>query len=85
MCRWWDTQLASQVIGDLPGFHPLKEVAKHYLGQEMDKTQQTSDWGGAINAEQLEYAARDVQILLQLGRELHRHPAADGPGGNPSA
>ena len=73
LCRWWDTQLASQVIGELPGFHPLKDVAKHYINQDLDKTEQTSNWGGALTVSQLEYAALDAQIVLPLGRELHRH------------
>jgi DNA polymerase-1 len=36
------------------------------LGLELDKTHQKSDWGGTLTPEMIEYAARDVEVLLPL-------------------
>jgi len=46
--------------------HSLDSVVKRELGLELDKTHQSSDWGGALTPEMIEYAARDVEILLPL-------------------
>jgi DNA polymerase-1 len=44
--------------------HSLNSVVKRELGLELDKTQQGSDWGGPLSEEMIEYAARDVEVLL---------------------
>jgi DNA polymerase I len=44
----------------------LKAVAKELLGVELDKGLQTSDWSGIHTAEQLSYALKDSEILIQL-------------------
>ena len=36
------------------------------LGVELEKTQQTSDWSGKLSEEQILYAAKDVEILMDL-------------------
>jgi DNA polymerase I len=46
--------------------HSLKSVVERELGVELDKTQQGSDWGGTLTPEMIEYAARDVEVLLPL-------------------
>ena len=71
LCQWWDTMLACQIIGDLPS-NSLAAASAHYLKRELDKSEQTSDWGNALSASQLRYAALDAVIVLPLGRELHR-------------
>lgn len=64
---YFDTMLSSQLLkAGLPGSHSLKAIASEYLGVELDKDQQSSDWSGEISPAQLEYAARDAAILLQL-------------------
>lgn len=64
---YFDTMLASQLLkAGLPASHSLKAIAAEYLGIELDKDQQQSDWSGEISLTQLEYAARDAAILLQL-------------------
>lgn len=77
LCKWWDTMLACQTIGDLPS-NSLASAAAHYLKRPLDKTEQTSDWGGALTASQLRYAALDAVIVLDLGRVLHRELEATG-------
>lgn len=64
---YFDTMLASQLLtAGLPGKHSLKAIAAEYLEIELDKDQQSSDWSGEVSPTQLEYAARDAAILLQL-------------------
>lgn len=65
----FDTMLASQLLGEAPG-HGLEAVTGHYLGEALDKSQQRSDWSGALSAAQLDYAARDVEVLLRLRQVL---------------
>jgi len=46
--------------------HSLDSVGERELALELDKTYQNSDWGGTITPEMIEYAAKDVEILLPL-------------------
>jgi DNA polymerase I-like protein with 3'-5' exonuclease and polymerase domains len=71
LCQWWDTMLACQIIGDLPS-NSLASASAHYLRRELDKSEQTSDWGNGLTASQLRYAALDAAVVLPLGRALHR-------------
>ena len=52
LCKWWDTMLACQIIGDLPS-NSLAAASAHYLKRELDKAEQTSDWGNGLTASQL--------------------------------
>ena len=66
--RTRDLMLASQLVhnGKPMMKHNLAAVAKRELGVELDKTQQTSDWSGDLSEEQIRYAAKDVEILMDL-------------------
>jgi DNA polymerase-1 len=77
LCRWWDTMLASQLIGDLP-INSLAAVVGHYLGAEVDKAEQTGDWGGQLTASQLAYAAIDARVVLPLREALAAQLEATG-------
>ncbi len=68
----FDTYLASLLIsaGNENERHGLEPVAARYLNTELDKTFQVSDWSGELTASQLEYAARDAQVLLPLREKL---------------
>jgi DNA polymerase I len=46
--------------------HSLDSVVRRELGLELDKTHQRSDWGGTLTPEMIEYAAKDVEVLLPL-------------------
>lgn len=47
--------------------HGLAPVAERYLKIEVSKEQQASDWGAEVlSAEQITYAAKDVEVLMQL-------------------
>lgn len=63
-----DTMLGSQLVaaGADEGGHSLKAVASRLLDREINKDEQLSDWSGELTASQLEYAAADARILLDL-------------------
>jgi DNA polymerase I len=50
--------------------HSLDSVVERELGLELDKTYQSADWGGTLTPEMIEYAARDVEVLLPLYEAL---------------
>lgn len=50
----------------------LQAMAKRYLGQEMDKEGQTSDWTGYLTDEQLIYAAGDAAVTLEICGKVSR-------------
>lgn len=65
----FDTMLASQLItaGTHTEGHSLEQVVEKFLGVTVDKTEQRSDWSVAtLSLSQLEYAARDAQLLIPL-------------------
>jgi DNA polymerase I len=68
----FDSYLASLLIsaGDENERHSLEAVAGRYLQAELDKSLQMSDWSGELSEAQLEYAARDAQVLLPLREKL---------------
>jgi DNA polymerase I-like protein with 3'-5' exonuclease and polymerase domains len=68
----FDTLLASQLVsaGEQEDRHSLASVAERYLGEAVDKTQQVSNWAGELSGAQLEYAARDAQLMLPLRVKL---------------
>ncbi|MEP7274110.1 MAG: DNA polymerase [Acidobacteriota bacterium] len=68
----FDTYLASQLVsaGSEVDRHSLEAVAQRYLGVQMDKTAQLSDWSGELATYQLEYAASDAATLIPLRENL---------------
>ncbi len=68
----FDTLLASQLIsaGNENDRHSLEAVSNRYLNLQLDKTAQTSDWSRELSEYQLEYAARDAQVLLPLRERM---------------
>src|SRR5215204_7284203 len=50
--------------------HSLDSVVKRELGRELDKAHQSSDWDGTLTPGMIEYAARDVEVLLPLYESL---------------
>ncbi|MGH9767686.1 MAG: DNA polymerase, partial [Blastocatellia bacterium] len=68
----FDTYLASHLAsaGDDNDRHSLEAVVIRYLDLRLDKAAQTSDWSRELSQYQLEYAARDAQVLLALRERL---------------
>jgi len=61
----FDTYIASLLLGNER--NSLQAVVEKYLGEYLDKTEQLSNWGAtALTRNQLEYAAKDVEILRRL-------------------
>ena len=77
----FDTYLASVLIaaGDSDRRHSLADVAKYFTDIELDKSEQISDWNaGELSPSQLQYAARDAQVMLSLHEQMADRLAADG-------
>lgn len=65
------TRTASRLVRTYTDRHGLRECCRELLGVELNKQQQSSDWGAAeLTAEQLSYAANDVLYLHALKAKL---------------
>ncbi|MGB3669171.1 MAG: ribonuclease D [Phormidesmis sp.] len=66
------TKIASKVARTYSPRHGLKALVEELEGIELDKSQQSSDWGNvnALSEEQLSYAANDVRYLHALRDKL---------------
>lgn len=63
----WCTKIASKLIRTYTDRHGLKYLLAEYVGVDVSKAQQTSDWGQAtLTDAQKEYAASDVLYLHKL-------------------
>jgi DNA polymerase I-like protein with 3'-5' exonuclease and polymerase domains len=69
----FDTLLASQLIaaGDQDRRHNLAAVSEFFLGVEMDKSEQVSDWSAEeLSQSQIEYAAKDAATMVPLREKI---------------
>ena len=71
------TKIASKLSRTFGAKHGLKDLCKDLLKIELDKFNQTSDWGAKkLSKDQLAYAAQDVLFLhklkIKLDEILHR-------------
>jgi ribonuclease D len=65
------TKIASKLARTYTDRHGLKDVTRELLGVDISKAQQSSDWGAdALSADQLAYAASDVERLHELKTRL---------------
>ena len=72
------TMLASRILtnGQPNVKHGLAPVVKRYLKEDLAKELQASDWSSpGLSHEQLEYAARDVQVLIRLDGPISQRMA----------
>ncbi len=61
------TKIASKLTRTYTDRHGLKDLAREMLGVDLDKQQQSSDWGaGELSENQMKYAASDVLYLHAL-------------------
>ncbi|MEN8443700.1 MAG: plasmid replication protein, CyRepA1 family, partial [Cyanobacteria bacterium J06555_13] len=56
----------------LEGGYGLANLVKRFLGVQIDKGEQSSDWGEPLTQSQVEYAALDPCITLQLHEAIER-------------
>ena len=67
------TKLASKLTRTYTDKHGLKDLIKELLGVDLNKQQQSSDWGAHVLSDaQKQYAAQDVIYLHELDRKSTR-------------
>lgn len=65
------TRTASRLCRTYTDKHSLRELCRELINVDIDKQQQSSDWGSdALSAAQLKYAASDVLYLHRLKEKL---------------
>jgi DNA polymerase-1 len=71
------TMLASRILTNgMPNVkHGLQHVVKRYLKEEISKEEQKSDWSAELTDSQLLYAAKDVQLLVDLDGPINQRMA----------
>ena len=85
ICRFRCTMLAAQLLRagrsrvDEWKDCSLAGAVKRHLGRDLDKTEQSSDWGAAVLTEdQIVYSAKDAQVPLELLTQLEKELEEEG-------
>ncbi len=66
-----DTKLQSKLIRKYSDKHGLKDLIKEFVGVDISKQYQTSDFGGDLSAAQIKYCANDVIYLHKINDALN--------------
>ena len=73
------TKIASRLTRTYTDRHGLKDLVRELLGIELDKQQQSSDWGAHVLTEQQKkYAGQDVLYLHELRARLDQMLEREG-------
>jgi ribonuclease D len=65
------TKIASKLSRTYTDKHGLKDIIREFFDENIDKKNQSSDWGRKIlTKEQIEYACEDVRYLIALEQFL---------------
>lgn len=73
------TKLASKLVRTYTDRHGLKDLVRELLSVDLNKEQQSSDWGAPeLTERQLAYAANDVAYLHRLREALDGMLAREG-------
>lgn len=76
------TKIASKLTRTYTDRHGLKDLVKELLGIELNKQQQSSDWGAHVLSDsQKQYAAQDVLYLHELKARLDQMLEREGRKG----
>jgi ribonuclease D len=76
------TKIASRLTRTYTDKHGLKDLIKELLGIELNKQQQSSDWGAHVLSDaQKQYAAQDVLYLHELKSRLDQMLEREGRAG----
>ena len=67
-----DTKIQSKLARSYSDKHGLKDLIKEFVGIDINKQQQSSDFGGELTPAQLKYCANDVIYLHKINKELYR-------------
>ena len=67
-----DTKIASRLARSYSDNHSLKTLIKEFIGTDISKQFQNSDFGGELTPAQLKYCANDVIYLHKIHEELNK-------------
>ena len=66
------TKIMSKLARSYSDKHGLKDLIKEFTGNDINKSLQSSDFGGNLSEKQLQYCARDVIYLHEIYRCLNK-------------
>ena len=64
------TKIMSKIARSYSDKHGLKDLIKEFVGIDISKNLQSSDFGGELNEKQIQYCAKDVIYLHQVYNNL---------------
>ena len=67
-----DTKIASRLARSYSDNHSLKTLIKEFIGVDISKQFQNSDFGGELTPAQLKYCANDVIFLHKIHENLNK-------------
>ena len=67
-----DTKLQSKLIRKYSDKHGLKDLIKEFIGVDISKQYQSSDFGGDLSPAQIKYCANDVVYLHKINDALNK-------------
>jgi len=65
------TKIMSKIARSYTDKHGLKDLIKEFIGIDINKQLQTSDFGGDLSEKQLKYCAQDVVFLHKIYESLN--------------
>ena len=66
------TKIMSKIARSYSDKHGLKDLIKEFIGIDVSKQLQTSDFGGDLSKKQIEYCANDVIYLHKIYEGLYK-------------
>ena len=66
------TKIMSKIARSYSDKHGLKDLIKEFVGMDVSKQLQTSDFGGELSEKQLQYCANDVIYLHRIFEGLQK-------------
>tara|TARA_Y100001970_G_scaffold289338_1_gene419375 strand:- start:183 stop:794 length:612 start_codon:yes stop_codon:yes gene_type:complete len=66
-----DTKIQSKLARSYTDKHGLKDLVKEFIGVDINKQKQSSDFGGSLSEAQLKYCANDVIYLHEINNKLN--------------
>ena len=66
------TKIMSKIARGYSDKHGLKDLVKEFIGIDVSKQMQTSDFGGELSEKQLKYCAQDVVYLHKIYESLKK-------------
>ena len=64
------TKLMSKIARSYSDKHGLKDLVREFIGTDISKSLQSSDFGGELTEKQLQYCAKDVIYLHKIHNSL---------------